>query len=104
MTMRASTASKIHSQRSDDAGLLLVAVDSGLAAAAGLCPAGRVGRFTLGGLLTALLMVPPHPVTSRPAARAAPVRIRQLARRRIRAARASLGKKCPASTRVSMVP
>jgi len=98
--IRASTASKIHSQRSDDAGLLLVAVDSGLAAAGGLCPAGRVGRFTLGAaLLTTLLMVPLHPATSKPAARVAPVRIRQLARRRIRAARASLRTKCPASTR-----
>src|SRR5690242_4824774 len=85
MMMRASTASKIHSQRSDDPGLLLAAVDSGLAAAAGLCPAGRLGKFTLGtALLTALLMVPPHPVTSKPAARAAPVRTRRLARRRIR--------------------
>src|SRR5262245_4483139 len=92
MMMRASTASKIHSQRSDDAGLLLAAVDSGLAAAAGLCPAGRV---TVGiALLTALLMVPPHPVTMTPAARAAPVRTRCLARRRTRAARASLLKKC----------
>ena len=53
-----------------------------------LCPAGRL---TLGiARLTALLMVPPHPVTSTPAARAAPVRARHLVRRRIRAARASL--------------
>jgi len=71
--------------------LLLVAVDSGLAA---------VGRFTLGdALLMALLMVPLHPVTSKPTARVAPVSTRQPARRRIRAARASLRKKCPASTR-----
>src|SRR5215467_11685468 len=100
MMITASTASRIHSQRSDDPELLVAAVDSGLAAAAGLCPADRVGRFTFGAaLLTALLMVPLHPVTSKPAARAAPVRTRQPARRRIRAARASLGKECPASTR-----
>jgi hypothetical protein len=98
MRIRASAASKIHSQRSDDP-VLLVAVASGLAAAAGLCPAGRLGRFTLGGVLTTLLMVPLHPVTSKPATRVAPVRTTQLARRRIRAARASLGKECPASTR-----
>src|SRR6266699_2248778 len=70
MMMRASTASKIHSQRSDDPEPLLAAVDSGLAAAAGLCPAGRLGRVTLGtALLMVLLMVPPQPVTS-----AAPVK------------------------------
>src|SRR5690242_21019088 len=100
MMIRASTASRIHSQRSDDPVLLVAAVDSGLAAAAGVCPAGRLGRFTLGtALLTTLLMVPPHPVTSKPAASVAPVRTRQLLRRRIRAARASLREKCPASTR-----
>ena len=100
MMMRASTPSKIHSQRSDDPELLLAAVDSGLAAAAGVCPAGRLGRVTLGAaLLMVLLMVPPHPVASTPPARAAPVRTRHLVRRRIRAARASLREKCPASTR-----
>src|SRR5215467_15933476 len=100
MTMRASTPSKIHSHSSDDpepllaAGLAATCVDG---AAAGLCPAGRV---TLGiALLTTLLIVPAHPVASRPAARAAPARTRHLVRRRIRAARASLGEKCPASTR-----
>jgi hypothetical protein len=99
MMMRASTPSKIHSQRSEDPELLL-AVAWGLAAAAELCWAGRLGRVTLGtALLTTLLMVPPHPVTSPPAARVAPVRTRHLARRRIRAARASLREKCPASTR-----
>src|SRR5215475_4332918 len=98
MMRRASTPSKIHSQSSDDAGLLLAAV--GLAAPAGLCPAGPVGWFTVGTAdLTALLMVPVHPVTSTPAATAAPVRTRHLVRWRIRAARASLREKCPASTR-----
>src|SRR5215471_1845638 len=97
MMMRASTPSKIHSQRSDDAGLLLAGVASGVAAAGGVCPAGRL---TLGtALLIALLMVPPHPVTSKPAARAPPVTTRHLIRRRIRVARASLREKCPASTR-----
>jgi hypothetical protein len=96
MMMRASTPSKIHSQRSDVPELLLAAVDSGLAAAAGLCPAGRLGRVTLG---IALLMVPLHAVTSKPTASAAPDRTRPLARPRIRAARASLREKCPASTR-----
>ena len=87
--IRASTPSKIHSQRSDDP-VLLLAVDSGLAAAAGLCPAGRLGRVALGtALLMALLMVPPHPVTSTPTARVAPVRTRRLIRSRIPAARAS---------------
>src|SRR6516165_6185234 len=96
MMIRASTPSKIHSHRSDDA-VLLLAVASGLAAAAGLCPAGRL---TLGtAVLMALLMVPPHPVTRTPTARAAPVRTRHLIRSRRPAARASLREKCPASTR-----
>src|SRR6516164_2747465 len=102
MRRRASTPSKIHSQRSDDAVLLLaagLAATCVVAAGAGVCPACRVGRVTLGGVLTALLMVPLHPVISKPAARAAPVRTREPARRRIRAARASLRTKCPASTR-----
>src|SRR5262249_32547611 len=101
MMMRASTPSKIHSHRSDDAGLLLAAV--GLAAAAGLCPAGRFGRGTPGtALWPALLMAPVHPVPSRRAAGAAPVSPRHPVRRRIGAARASLLKKCPANTRQAL--
>src|SRR6266700_1940219 len=106
--IRTSAPSTTHSQTSDDPEPLLAAGEVAGSAAfvvTGACALGaaaglRLGRLTLGRLalgarlLIALLTVPPHPVTSNPAARAAPRATTNLARcRGIRAPRGSLCRK-----------
>jgi hypothetical protein len=98
--IRTSTPSTTHSQvrfdpepllaAGDDAGsaALEVAGSCALGAAAGVSRGLRLGTFTVGRLalgarlLMALLTPPPHPVTSKPAARAAARGTRHLVQRR----------------------
>src|SRR5690348_6203889 len=74
--------STTHSQMRSDPELLLAAGD--VAAAAGVSWALRLGRLMLPVRLVVEtpLMVPAHPVTSKPTATAAHVRITHLAQRR----------------------
>jgi len=80
---------------SDDPEPLLAAGEAAGACSLGAPAAVRLGRLTLGvRLLIALLTVPEHPVTSKPAARAAALRTTHLVLRwRTTAGRASLFRK-----------